>query len=701
MKKFKLLLLLLFISPTLVCAETITGEYGNYDTAINIVKESMTAYYIKGPLIQYNYSKTSYPIGSPEEATSQDINYSVCAAYTYSVYTEAFGMYFKKDVSEFPRFNYDISNQASNYYNNYIKNNEGDDGHFLIYYQNKGSNIKYLYNDSDTTNHTGDLETLINNVKPGDLFVYSGHALIAYDVVINPNTGKKDVLILNSTADDYIRTRIAGTSILSYTMFKSPIGNNGILDVGAEGSVQFLWLSDSKRFNKNNQLNCQEEECAVIRPFYEKDGKAIFNYHIDPEKYSKGSLRTQYPGIYIEKTVNTGDNNSVNIGDELTYTIKVTNKSGVDYNPISYDAFVIEETIDNKVEYVSSNGEYNNNTIKWNINSLAPNESVELTYKVKVKEDEKNIFETIKSEGKFYSQNDSEVFLTTGTVKNFINLKTPEISNSYSTCYNENKTKYNGLELIDKIYSCVYPNKENLNLSKKFSFDYMFTKTVGNSPKSTSKIAFRSEEINNNTTFSKMILNDYFNGIIKHTDNKYYLPRFDSSPRAKTINVNDFKDGDVLIYYITESQFTNEEGLYAYIYIDGKFVGINGTDNTLRNEFTYNYYGQSYSKHIDESICNKYNLSASATCDYFYNLYGGYTKLNSTNEEEILNFVNYQTLMDKDYYVILRPAPWLIDKSSNPDTGVNFKYGILMILTSISILLFLLIRKKSKFLKHN
>ena len=237
-----LVFLLIFINPILVSAESIKGEYGDYDTAINMVKETMKSYYIRGVYQQYNYAKTIYPIGSPEEATSQDINYSVCAAYTYSVYTEAFGMKYVSGVSEFPRFNYDISGKASDYYNNNISNNVGDDGTFLIYYENTGSNIKYIYNDDNTSSDEGDLETVINNVRPGDLFVYSGHALIAYDVAINPNTGKKDVLILNSTADDYIRTRIDGTSKLSYTMFKSTNGNNGIIDIDSEGTIQFLWF---------------------------------------------------------------------------------------------------------------------------------------------------------------------------------------------------------------------------------------------------------------------------------------------------------------------------------------------------------------------------------------------------------------------------------------------------------------------------
>ena len=67
---------------------------------------------------------------------------------------------------------------------------------------------------------------------------------------------------------------------------------------------------------------------------------------------------------------------------------------------------------------------------------------------------------------------------------------------------------------------------------------------------------------------------------------------------------------------------------------------------------------------MTNTICSKYGYSVGAYCNYFYNLYGGTSKLTSTNKEEILDFVNYQTLFDKDYYVILRPELLIKQKDS-------------------------------------
>ena len=258
------------------------------------------------------------------------------------------------------------------------------------------------------------------------------------------------------------------------------------------------------------------------------------------------------------------------------------------------------------------------------------------------------------------------------------------------------KNKYSSLELIDEVYKCVYPNDYKINFSKDFNFDNIFVKVKGNSPKTTSTINLTSAE-KENPVFTKIILNKYFSGVVKGDDGKYYLPRFGSlsETRAKTVNENDFKDGDVLIYYITNSSYTTEEGLYAYIYINGKFIGINGEGTTVRNEFTHDYYSSSYT-----------------------NLYEGYNKLTEENKDEVLTFINYQTLYGKDYYSIFRPTLSFEyeeeivkveeknepeekkEEIENPNTGNDLKYSVITVLLMISLSIYFAIRKKTKFKKH-
>ena len=83
MKKKIILMLVLFLFPFYVFGEeTIDGEYGTYEDASKMLKETMKAYYMRGPYLQYNYARATYASEAPEESTSQDPKYMVCAAYT-------------------------------------------------------------------------------------------------------------------------------------------------------------------------------------------------------------------------------------------------------------------------------------------------------------------------------------------------------------------------------------------------------------------------------------------------------------------------------------------------------------------------------------------------------------------------------------------------------------------------------------------
>jgi hypothetical protein len=127
--------------------------------------------------------------------------------------------------------------------------------------------------------------------------------------------------------------------------------------------------------------------------------------------------------------------------------------------------------------------------------------------------------------------------------------------------------------------------------------------------------------------------------------------------RADTINSENFKTGDILIYKnnndtqykyannsINKTTVTYERGEYAFIYIEGKgFVGINYGDNKeeprfSRNEFNANYYNTFKINYPSSSILSIYKE----------NIYD--------SNAEMLEYGNYQTLFGKNYYVILRPS---------------------------------------------
>ena len=668
--------------------------YGTFDQAKILLKEVMKNYYYKNPYLQYSYAKM-YSYGSnryysPEEITSQDIQYATCSGWVYNVYFQTFGMKTSGTTASYndsmPAYADSMMSSAEKYYNDYHNNpSKLNDGTFLLYYENSSENIKYVYDNGVTDDVLDDNATFKEFVKllqPGDILLY-GHAVIVYDVIDRDNDGEiDDALLLNINGKAHVRNNFSDENYLYYEFFAHREGdreenyhyeNNDYLNVEHEGALKWRYMNavptktTFMHGNNYKYLSCNKKQCAIIRPFYNNNGSAIFNYDILPSYYHKSELRSRYPSIKIEKTVDVGDNNSVNREDILTYTISIDD---IENENNIWKRFKIVENIDtNLVELVdgSCNCQYSSTCsvkcdgkqISWTVGnprfslgtstSNVNRKNAKLTYQVKVKNNA-TIHDTITSTGNFYGYvNNSDdtvvddtVSITTGTVENKIVSKASKTQKNYSSCWNENKDNgHNGLSLIEDIYSCTR-GEGYINFFNDFDFNTIFYKEPLATRATANAMYFKDNDVA--LKYKSMNLNNYWNGTIKKTSSTI-LPRFAdiNSFRAKTIKSSDFKEGDILIYSIVSSNYTNESGLYAFIYIDNKFVGVNGIGDTKRNEFTSSYYGND-----EDNIVN--------------NLYGAYKRLSNVEEgytaEEIsdfLEFANYQTLFDKDYYIILRP----------------------------------------------
>ena len=702
MKKrlIKIIVFIILIMPCYVYAEDIS-----YDNAQKIVKESMQAWYMRGSYLQYNSSKKSYyKIVHPEESTSQDMGYTVCSGYTNLVYQEAFGM-MAEDKGKYSGTR--IPTSSTTYVlhtEDYIKNHNcqtgvsstGCNGEYAIYYEKNTDNTTYFYNISNT-NENPTFEEFIQNIKPGDVFAYDGHAWIAYDVAINPKTNKLDVLLLQTGGSHEVMTKIDpdnnSTNRLCYNNAKSNNNDNGLISLDVAGSQMTnqgtlsnkAWLSEFGRSSTKDahfvdsygRIKCRSDHdmCSISRFFYkDSNNKAKFNYEVNDQQIKNSMLRTKLPGIFIHKTADSLDNNSVYPDQTVTYTIKIANQSNVNLKDggKNYSKFYVSEVIPtDKVDFISAtnSGVYSNGKITWTINSLNAGQNITLTYTVKVKNTDELIDKKIDAEGTVYIDNTGSI--TTGVVSNEVIRKPATKKDTYQNCYNKYKDSKKELELIDEVYKCAYGVDLKLN---KFSLDgednNMFSKLITHekdNSKRTGKITIVNNDVTKN--YYDMILNDYWNmtapgKVVQNDDgtyyNIYYLPGWYNTYRADTIYKEHFKDGDVLIYYNVNDiiynhadpkknlELTKEQGIYAYIYLDGKFVGQNQTGDAVRNEFTYEYYPE---ETRGEKLIN--------------NIY---------NNAEELTFVNYQTLFGKDYYVILRPEK--IIQSNNvdivvPNTGKN------------------------------
>ena len=137
-KKYIPLIVITFLISLMPVNNTYAANSETLTREQKALKAVARALYNKGSLVQYcSYRKTF--MSKPEDATSQNIIYSVCSDFTYTVYKNALGM-------EIIPFTNQISAYGMTYYNkNNIKTNdiiEFWEHNNNKYYDNKGKEKK-------------------------------------------------------------------------------------------------------------------------------------------------------------------------------------------------------------------------------------------------------------------------------------------------------------------------------------------------------------------------------------------------------------------------------------------------------------------------------------------------------------------------------------------------------------------------------
>ena len=152
---------------------TIILPYANnskMEDVITSLREIAYSYYMRGESIQANINKDHF--FSPEEATSQNINYLVSTSFTTTVYQELLNIvvpYSPADLLLYAKNN--LTNpEVFAYADKYeeILN-------MRIYDPENEKKYKLVENPS--------FEYILSLIKIGDLLVHSGHAFIVYDLI--------------------------------------------------------------------------------------------------------------------------------------------------------------------------------------------------------------------------------------------------------------------------------------------------------------------------------------------------------------------------------------------------------------------------------------------------------------------------------------------------------------------------------------
>lgn len=537
------------------------------------LQENSYAYYRKEKYIQYDNSRRTYNI-LPEDITSQRVAFSECSAFIYMVYYHTLGIELPSITNEmmaYAKYLYETSK---------LENIDSINKGIISYYDNfaneKFNNIP-INSTSSAIGRATFKKNALEKLDIGDIIVYStgtvGHALIVYDIVYDDNGSPIDALLLNSTTTDWETDTTKLYRGLSYTNAPNKgysIGNTVIYQPTGinEGTIQMTTLTQAIYTARNDKY------FTIIRPLLTNEngdytGKYykgtcigsgnVANYEVSVslEDYNLNETtksRLKYQGIEIEKTVDIFNNSVVGLGDELTYSIKITNNSDKAYE----DLKIVENISENITVIDYNNGIQNENTLTWDI-YLDSKTTTTISYKVKVNKNYDNLGKVITSTGTVGNIN-------SGTIKNYVsyNLNNKEKENLVKE-YNKLKEKYNGIDLINKVYENAFGI--NLELSK-FEFSKMLT--LKNTYYQENSII-----LNKDYEYSKYILNNYYNALYKNSLGDYLIRYYENvnwnnknrDIRADYIYPETLQTGDILIYNNKDDYITNENGLYAYIYI--------------------------------------------------------------------------------------------------------------------------------------
>ena len=600
-KKFISIFIIAFISGI-----SISNEQIKIQDVHKALQEVAYSYYMRGKDIQYNSHKVHY--FSPEEATSQNVNYMVCSGFTRNVYRELLNITIPMYTTTL--LSYSKENIGNPEVVLYAHINENNQEEMKIYSSKESNNYTTLINPS--------LKDIIPLVQVGDVLTYTGHTFLIYDIEKDSNGIITDAIIMESghgRGRAYVNSKIAKKVQLSNGanfggpncfLYLNAQLNPNFKEGRIQGSVGLSRLSTYKNWVNINNTKLRKDEYSILR-FIQKDsdGNAILKYKTKYTNYPNQILNDQlivlpkksidrykkFNHLYIEKTVSANNNNIVELNDTLNYKIVIKNFGSKIY---LYDLIVYE----NLPKYATFLDHQENNAIlsfiqepekkrlKWNLGKLNKGQEIIINYTVKITSGKPG--DIIESTGLVGNIPSSIIRNTIG-----VNLDSNKM-NLIKTKFEKLilKKKYNGKKLINEVY------KEALNYDMKFD-EFEITKLIFNTKLGSTKN--QTIFLNKQNQFYKAVLNKCWSTLtsVNHTyikggeqveiyDLKGFRDYQDPERRRHHINPKTFKTGDILIYInhndatysvdkdnkLNKKYITFENGEYALIYLEGKvFVG--------------------------------------------------------------------------------------------------------------------------------
>lgn len=349
------------------------------ETQRNALIATADAFYNQGEQLQYDsFRKQLY--ATPEDATSQHYVYTVCSGITFQAYYQTLGIKIPDETAALL---------------DYAEKNKDNKSIVLRYY---GSKEEIYSDDVIGTKGNPNYENLFNEwieiVQPGDIFVFTGHAMLVHSI-------DKENKVVNML-DAIVGGRY------NYTDRKDNYESNGTLVrsdylINGDKHLNNLKRKLYVKYYKMNTDDITVDEMALIR--FINDDMVYIDSDGKENKYtvSEAALsRLKYPDIDIEKIIKVSNGEDVvseniltDIGESITYEITIKNNSDKDYS-----SFNVIENIDKNLALVDGgDGVLTDNQLKWSISSLKAGDSIKIEYTVKVPDDKSLLGKVIVSTG--------------------------------------------------------------------------------------------------------------------------------------------------------------------------------------------------------------------------------------------------------------------------------------------------------------
>ena len=297
-------------------------------------------YYLRGNRIQYEdtrinatKSRDQWRWGAPmkntlESYTSQNNRYSNCAAWTHETYWNALDL----DIKQYQTAALvDITDARA------IFNKSKADGAF------------------DTVAKRMELARQVKEMlQPGDLVVYTRDTGTGHVMMYVGND-----MMIHCTGSSY-----------SWTNKKEYFETTGAIRY--ESCLR--WFEEG-----HNSYLFDKQTTAIIRPLNTYEGTI-------PQKTLERMENMR--GVVAEKLASVEPNVTVNLGDEITYTIKLSNYSDVD------KTFDITDTVPEYTTYVSGAQNVDGDNLSWNV-TVPAGKVINVSYTVKVSEDASALGKTV------------------------------------------------------------------------------------------------------------------------------------------------------------------------------------------------------------------------------------------------------------------------------------------------------------------